>query len=45
MVVRKVEIVHRPRHVEIAVRVEPVDEGVTLMAQIALDLEVRVEAE
>ena len=41
----EVEIVHRPRHVEIGVGVEAVDEGRALMAQIGFDLEVGVEAE
>src|SRR6267378_805047 len=39
----EVEIIHRPRDVEIGVGVEPVDEGAALMAQIALDLEIGVE--
>ena len=39
----EIEIVHRARQVEIAVGVEALDEGRTLMAQIALDLEVGVE--
>ena len=41
----EVEIVHRPRHVEIGVGVEAVDEGYALVAQIALDLEIGVEGE
>ena len=41
----EVEIVHGARDVEIGVGVEAVDEGRALMAQIALDLEVGVEAE
>ena len=45
MVGGEVEIVHRPRHVEVGVGVEAVDEGHALVAQIALDLEVGVEAE
>ena len=42
---REVEIVHRAGDVEVAVGVEAVDEGRALVAQIALDLEVGVEAE
>ena len=38
-----VEIVHRPRQIEIAVGVEALDKGRALIAQIALDLEIRVE--
>ena len=41
----QIEIVDRPRDVEIAVGVEAIDEGRALVAQIALDLEVGVEAE
>ena len=41
----QVEVVHRPGDVEVAVGVEPVDEGRALVAQVALDLEVGVEAE
>ena len=40
-----VEIVHRPRQIQIAVGVEPFDEGRALIAQIAFDLEIRVERE
>ncbi len=36
---RQVEIRQRPRHVEIRIRVEPLDERVGLVAQVALDLE------
>lgn len=45
MVGGEVEIVHRPRHVEIGVGVEAVDEAHALVAQITLDLEIGVEAE
>ena len=45
MVGGEVEIVHRPGHVEIGIGVEAVDEGHALVAQIALDLEIGVEAE
>ena len=41
----EVEIVHRPRQVEIRVGVEAVDEGRALVAQIGFDLEIGVEAE
>ena len=41
----EVEIVHRPGDVEVGVGVEAVDEADALVAQIALDLEVGVEAE
>jgi hypothetical protein len=41
----QVEIVHGARDIEIAVGVEAVDEGGALVAQIALHLEVGVEAE
>ena len=40
----EVEIIHRPRDVEIGIGVEAVDEGAALVAQIALDLEIGVEA-
>ena len=42
---REVEIIHRPRHVEVGIRIEPLDERHALMAQIALDLEIGVEGE
>ena len=45
MVGGDVEIVHRPRQIEIAVGVEALDKGRALVAQIALDLEIRVERE
>ncbi len=45
MLGREVEIVHRPGDVEIGIGVEPFDEGASLVAQIALDLEIGVEAE
>ena len=38
-----VEIIHRPRQIEIAVGVEPLDKGRALVAQIAFDLEIGVE--
>ncbi len=41
----EVEIIHRPRHVEIGVRVEPLDENLALMAQIGFHLEIGVERE
>ena len=40
-----VEIVHRPRQIQIAVGVEALDKGRALIAQIALDLEIGVERE
>src|SRR5437763_5714488 len=43
MLGREVEIVHRPRDVEIGVGVKAVDKSAALVAQIALDLEIRVE--
>ena len=45
MVGGEVEIIHGARDVEIGVGIEAVDEGRALVAQIALDLEVGVEAE
>ena len=45
MVGGDVEIIHRPRQIEIAVGVEPLDKGRALVAQIAFDLEIRVERE
>ena len=45
MILGQIEIVHRAGDVEIAVGVEAVDEAHALMAQIALDLEIRVKAE
>jgi len=41
----KVEIVHRAGDIEIGVGVEPIDEGDSLMMEIAFDLEVRPESE
>ena len=41
---RQVEIIHGPGDVEIGIGVEPVDEARALMAQIAFDLEIGVEA-
>jgi hypothetical protein len=38
-----VEIVHRPRQIEIGVGVEALDKGRALVTQIAFDLEIRVE--
>ena len=43
MVGGDVEIVHRPGQIEIAVGIEPLDKGRALIAQIAFDLEIRVE--
>ena len=40
-----IEIVHRPRQIEIAVGVEALDKGRALITQIALDLEIGVERE
>ena len=45
MVGGDVEIIHRPRQIEIAVGVEALDKGRALVAQIALDLEIGVERE
>jgi hypothetical protein len=45
MLLGQVEIVERPGDVEIGIGVEPVDEAQPLVAQIALDLEIGVEAE
>src|SRR5206468_9542730 len=45
MVAGDVEIVHRARQIEIAVGVEALDKGRALIAQIAFDLEIRVERE
>jgi len=45
MVGGDVEIVHRAGQIEIAVGVEPLDERRALIAQIALDLEIRIEGE
>ena len=45
MVVGEIEIVHRPRHIEVGIGVEAVDEAEALIAQIALDLEIGVEGE
>jgi len=44
MIRRQVEIIHRPGDVEIGIGVEPIHKAGALMAQIALDLEVRSEA-
>ena len=41
----EVEVVHRPGDVEVGVGVEPVGEADPLVAQVAFDLEVGVEAE
>ncbi len=43
MVGGDVEIIHCPRQVEIAVGIEPLDKRRALIAQVALDLEIRVE--
>ena len=40
---RHIEIIHRPRDIEIGVGVEPVDEGTALMPQIGFHFEVGVE--
>ena len=45
MLGREIEVIAGAGDVEIRVGVEPVDEGRTLIAQIALDLEIGVEAE
>ena len=45
MLLGEVEIVHRPGDIEVGVGVEPVDEADPLVAQIAFDLEIGVEAE
>jgi hypothetical protein len=45
MLGREIEIIHRAGDVEIGIGVEAVDEGRALVVQIALDLEIRVEAE
>ena len=45
MIRREVEIIHGAGDVEIGIGVEAVDEGRALVAQIALHLEIRVEAE
>src|SRR6516165_7880884 len=44
MLSREIEVIHRPGYVEIGVGVEAVDKGAALVAQIALDLEIGVEA-
>src|SRR3546814_11502984 len=45
MLLRQVEVVHRPRDVEVGVCVEALHEAGPLVAQVALHLEVRLEAE
>ena len=45
MLFRKIEIIHRAGDIEIAVRVEPPGEAAALVAQIAFDLEIGIEAE
>ena len=45
MLFGQIEIVHRAGDVEVGVGVEPVDEADPLMAQIAFDLEIGIEAE
>ena len=45
MIRGEIEIIHGARDVEIGVGVEPVDEAQALIAEIALHLEVGVEAE
>src|SRR6516162_11282778 len=44
MLCREIEVIHRAGDVEIRVGVEAVDKSAALMAQIALDLEIGVEA-
>ena len=39
----EVEIVHRPRHVEIGVRIEALDEDRALVTQVGFNLKIRVE--
>jgi hypothetical protein len=41
----KIEIVHGARRIKIGVRVKQFDEAPALVAQVALDLEIRVEGE
>ena len=45
MIGGEIEVVHRPRQIEVAVGVEALDERRALMAQIALHLEVGIERE
>src|SRR6187455_2756857 len=39
----QIEIIHCPRQIEIGVRIEALDERNSLMPQIGLDLEIRIE--
>ena len=39
----QVEVVERPRDVEVGVGVETVDEALPLVAQVAFDLELHIE--
>ena len=41
----QIEIIHRPRDVEVAVGIKAFDEAAALVAQIALDLEIGIEPE
>ena len=43
MAAAQIEVIHRPGDVEIAVGVEPFDEGGTLVAQVTLNLEVSLK--
>ena len=40
----KIEVIHRASYVEIRIRVETVDKSAALMAQVAFDLKIGVEA-
>ena len=44
MVGGNVEIIHRAGNIEIAIGVKALDESHALVAQIALDLKIRIEA-
>src|SRR6188472_3769827 len=39
----KIEIVHRARKIEVGICVEALDEAAALVAQVAFDLEIRIE--
>src|SRR3546814_7869546 len=45
MLLGQIEIIHRPGAVEIGIGVEPLDKAQPLMAKIAFDLKIGVEAE
>src|SRR3546814_10564946 len=45
MLLGQIEIIHRPGDVEIGIGVEPLDKAQPLMAKIAFDLKIGVEAE